>query len=155
MKRADICTIIKDVASHWGYEYNEEADMIYLSNEDDVLSVLCDSESPQAIHIFSPVFDLHPSFSSEAIANLINKMNAPTKYCCYIITGDLNNRDDEQIPIIIKSELYALSKSHLRKSLPIILESIISNRNFAMQCCKDAMTQCCKDARAMAKMPFN
>lgn len=73
MKRTDICAIIKDVASHMGYEYNEESNMIYLSHEDCVLSVWCNPELPQAVSVFSSVFDLHPEFTSEEIADLIDK----------------------------------------------------------------------------------
>ena len=66
-------------------------------------------------------------------------MNTRSEFCSFLICEDLDKRDEEPLPIIIKSDMYALSKSHLRKSLPIVLTKMIKERDFYIQCCKDAM----------------
>ena len=129
MKREDICTIVKDVASQFRYEYRDHLGLIYLTKEDDEIEVCCCHELPQSINLFSRVFDFDPSFTSDDIINLISQMNTRSEFCS----------DEEPLPIIIKSDMYALSKSHLRKSLPIVLTKMIKERDFYIQCCKDAM----------------
>lgn len=146
MKREDICTIVKDVASEFEYEYKEQLKLILLTKEKDEIEVWCNPELPQAINLYSHVFDFDPSFSSDDITNLVGQMNARSEFCSFVICEDLDNRDEEPIPIIIKSDLYALSKGHLQKSLPIVLTKMINERDFYMRCCKEAMdavtTQC-------------
>lgn len=139
MKREDICTIVKDVASQFGYEYRDHLGLIYLTKEDDEIEVCCCHELPQSINLFSRVFDFDPSFTSDDIINLISQMNTRSEFCSFLICEDLDKRDEEPLPIIVKSDLYALSKSHLRKSLPIVLTKMIKERDFYIQCCKDAM----------------
>lgn len=49
MKREDICTIVKDVAYQFGYEYRDHLGLIYLTKEDDEIEVCCCHELPQSI----------------------------------------------------------------------------------------------------------
>lgn len=139
MKREDIYTIIKDVAIELGYEYKEHMQLIYLTKGDNEIEVSCNPRIPQAINLYSRVFDFDPSFSNDDIIILLSQMNTRSEFCSFLICEHLENRDDDPLPIIIRSDLYALSKSHLRKSLPIVLNKMISERDFYIQCCKEAM----------------
>lgn len=139
MKREDICTIIKDVALELGYEYREHIQPIYLKKGDDEIEVSCIPKIPQVINLYSHVFDLDQSFSNDDIINLLSQMNTRSEFCSFLIYDHLENRKETPIPIIIRSDLYALSKSHLRKSLAIVLKKMISERDFYIQCCKEAM----------------
>ena len=68
MKREDICTIVKDVASQFGYEYRDHLGLIYLTKEDDEIEVCCCHELPQSINLFSRVFDFDPSVATTVIS---------------------------------------------------------------------------------------
>ena len=83
MKREDICTIVKDVASQFGYEYRDHLGLIYLTKEEDEIEVCCCHELPQSINLFSRVFDFDPSFTSDDIINLISQMNTRSEFCSF------------------------------------------------------------------------
>lgn len=89
MKREDVCTIVKDVASEFEYEYKEHLKLILLTKEKDGIEVWCNPELPQAINLYSHVFDFDPSFSSDDITNLVGQMNARSGFCSFVI----NERD--------------------------------------------------------------
>ena len=111
MKREDICTIVKDVASQFGYEYRDHLGLIYLTKGDDEIEVCCCHEQPQSINLFSRVFDFDPSFTSDDIINLlqgeeidlidfklsINNNNSKFKICYNIITPTISNNETKFI----------------------------------------------------------
>lgn len=129
MKKNDIYSVIREVADKEGFDYCEDNKMSRAFMIDRVSGeefVVVPFMRTNTLCIACSVFYWGTDIDEKERAWILNKMNLRENGLCFIMMPRKEN--DDEIEMMVKTDLLTISKSHLRKEIPLSLNRLATIR---------------------------